>query len=100
MASSSVALVVSLCNPMDCSPQGSSVHGILQAKILEWVAMSPSTGSAQHRDQTCVSCISFIAGTFFTTEPPGKPTDDLNRVNFNVVPAVGFSLWGHTLMGK
>ena len=100
MASGSVALVVSLCNPMDCSPSGSSVHGILQAKTLEWVAMSPSTGSSQYRDQTCVSCIPFIAGRFFTTEPPGKSTNDLNRVNINGVSDVGFSLWGHTLMEK
>ena len=39
-----------LCDPMDCSPQGSSVHGILQARILEWVAISFSRGSPQPRD--------------------------------------------------
>ena len=39
-----------LCDPMDCSPPGSSVHGILQARILEWVAMSSSRGSSQPRD--------------------------------------------------
>ena len=42
----SVALAVSLCDPMDCSPTGSSVHGILQARILEWVAMPSSRGSS------------------------------------------------------
>ena len=47
-----------LCDPMDCSPPGSSVHGILQARILEWVAMSSSRGSSQIRDQNCISCIS------------------------------------------
>ena len=47
-----------LCNPMDCSPPGSSVHGILQARVLEWVAISSSRGSSWPRDQTCVSCIS------------------------------------------
>ena len=41
-----------LCNPMDCSLPGSSDHGILQARILEWVAMPSSRGSSQHRDQT------------------------------------------------
>ena len=46
-----------LCNPMDCSPPGSSVHGILQARILEWVAVSFSRGSSQPRDRTQVSCI-------------------------------------------
>ena len=44
-----------LCNPMDCSLSGSSVHGILQAKILEWVAISFSRASSQPRDLTWVS---------------------------------------------
>ena len=44
-------------NPMDCSPPGSSVHGVLQARILEWVAISFSRGSSQPRNQTWVSCI-------------------------------------------
>ena len=46
-----------LCDPMDCSPPGSSVHGILQARTLEWVAISISRGSSQPRDPTQVSCI-------------------------------------------
>ena len=50
-------LYPTLCDPMDCSPPGSSVHGILQARILEWVVISFSRGSSQHRDQTWVSCI-------------------------------------------
>ena len=45
-----------LCNPVDCSPPGSSIHGILQARILEWVAISFSRGSSQPRDRTQVSC--------------------------------------------
>ena len=45
------------CNPMDCSPPGSSVHGIVQATILEWVAISFSRGSSWPRDRTCVFCI-------------------------------------------
>ena len=56
-------LCPTLCNPIDYSPQGSSVHGILQARILEWVAMPSSWASSQPRDQTQVSC---IAGGFFT----------------------------------
>ena len=44
---------LTLCNPMDCSPPGSSVHGVFQARILEWVAISSSRGSSQPRDQTC-----------------------------------------------
>ena len=45
-------LCLTLCNPMVCSPTGSSVHGISQARILEWVAMPFSRGSSQPRDQT------------------------------------------------
>ena len=52
-----------LCDPVDCSPPGFSVHGIPQARILEWVATSFSRGSSPPRDRTCVSCIG----------PPGKP---------------------------
>ena len=63
-------LCLTLCDPMDCSPPGSSVHGILQARILEWVAIPFSRGSSQPRDWTQVSC---TASRFFTTEPPGKP---------------------------
>ena len=46
-----------LCNPINCSLPGSSVHGIFQARVLEWVAISFSRGSSQPRDQTQVSCI-------------------------------------------
>ena len=46
-----------LCNPMDCLPPGSSVHGTFQARILEWIS---SRGSSWPRGQTCVSCISCI----------------------------------------
>ena len=59
---------------MDYSLPDSSVHGILQARILEWVAISFSRGSPQPRDQTCISYVSCIAGGFFTTESPGKPS--------------------------
>ena len=49
-----------LCDPRDCSPPGSSVHGILQARILEWVAMPSSRGSSPPRDRTHVSWLSCI----------------------------------------
>ena len=80
---------LNLCNPMDCSPPGSSVHGILQARILEWVAMPSSRGSSGPRDQTWISC---TAGRFFTTEPPRKPaycrvsSVQLSRVQLCVTP--------------
>ena len=54
---------LTLCNPMDCSLLGSSVHGIFQARILEWVAIPFSRGSSQLRSQSRVSC---VAGGFFT----------------------------------
>ena len=49
-----------LCDPMNCSPPGSSIHGIFQARILEWVAISYSRGSSQTRDQTHISWVSCI----------------------------------------
>ena len=57
---------LTLCNPMDCGPPGSSVHGILQAKILEWVAISSSRGSSQPRDSTSITCVSCMGGRSFT----------------------------------
>ena len=63
-ALSSVAQTcLTLGDPMDCSPPGSSVHGILQAGILEWAAMPSSRGSSQPRDRTQVSS---TTGRFFT----------------------------------
>ena len=59
----SLQLCPALCNPIGYSVPGSSVHAILQARILEWVARPFSMGSSQLRDWTCVSC---IAGRFFT----------------------------------
>ena len=51
---------LTLCNPMDCSPPGSSVHGIFQARTLEWVAISFSRRSSRPRDWTRISCVSCI----------------------------------------
>ena len=64
---------LTLWDSMDCNPPSCPIHGILQARVLEWVAMSSSSGSSQARDQTCVSCGFCIAGRFFTSEPQGKP---------------------------
>ena len=62
-----VALVVqscsALCDPVDCTLVGSSVHGILQARVLEWIAIPFSIGTSQPRDRTLVSC---ITGRSFT----------------------------------
>ena len=57
-----IQLCLTLCDPMDCSPPGSSVHGILQARIQEWVAIPFSRGSSLPRDQTQVSR---LEGGFF-----------------------------------
>ena len=62
-------LCLTLCDTMDSSPSASSVHGIFQARILEWVTISFSRGSSQPRDQMHVSC---IAGIFFTCWATGE----------------------------
>ena len=59
-----------ISDSVDCGPPGSSVHGTLQARILEWIRISSPRGSSQPRDQAHVSC---TGRGFFTTEPPGKP---------------------------
>ena len=61
-----------LWDPEDCSLQAFSVHGILQTRILEWVAMPSSRGSSQSRNLTHISCSSCNAGELFTTRPPGE----------------------------
>ena len=63
-------LCPTLCNPMDCSLSGFSVHGILQARILEWVDFPFSRGSSQPRDQTQVSLIDSLP-----SKPPGQPNN-------------------------
>ena len=60
-----------LGDPMDCSPLSSSVHGISQARMLEWVAISSSRGSSPPRDRTRVCC---VGRQVPTAEPPGRRT--------------------------
>ena len=55
------------CDPMDCRLSGSSLHRVLQARVLEWVVISFSRGSSQPRDRIFISC---LASKFFTIEPP------------------------------
>ena len=81
-------LCLTVCHPMDYSPPGSSVHGILQGRILEWVAILFSRGSSLPRDRTQVSCVS---GRCFTVWALGKSETPLN-----------FKIWeleGDQLMG-
>ena len=68
---------LTLCDPMDCSPPGSSVHGVLHARILEWVAIPFSRGPSRPRDRTHVSWVSCLADGFFTTEPQGCYVQDV-----------------------
>ena len=86
---------LTLCNPIDCSPPGSSVHGILQARILEWVAISFSRGSSRPRNQTRVSCTAGIVfiiwatreapvnATFFRKSVRAKYRSIYIRINFS-----------------
>ena len=95
---------LTLCNPLDYSPPGSSVHEILQARILERVAIPFSKGSSQPRDWTYVSC---LAGRFFTiwaireaSYDPIPKTFQLHSLQIqistrNVVP----SIWGCAVLG-
>ena len=68
----SLQLCPTFCDPIHCRPPGSSVHGILQARVLEWVAMPSSKESFQPRNWTCVSYVFRIAGGFLSLVPPGK----------------------------
>ena len=65
---------LTLCNPMEYSLPGSSVHGIFQARVLEWIAISFSRGSSRPRDRTHVFCVSFICRQWHPTPVllPGK----------------------------
>ena len=64
---------LTFCGPVHCSTPGSSVHGILQARILERVAISDSRGSSRPRDQNHASRVSYIVSVI-TTVLPGKTT--------------------------
>ena len=87
-----------LCHPMDCSPPGFSVHGIVQARILEWVAISSSRGSSQPRDWTCTSCIGrrilYHWATWEATVSPGKSQN--HCLNWGLTPA--FLILAHAVL--
>ena len=70
---------LTLCDPADCSPPGSSVHGILQARTLEWAAISCSRGSFQPRGWTWVCFISCIGRCILTTSPTWEVRSILNK---------------------
>ena len=70
MHAKSLQLCPTLCDPMDYSLLGSSVHRILQARILAWIAMRACRMSSRPKDRTWIS---YTGRQILTTEPPGKP---------------------------
>ena len=85
-------LCPALCDSMDCSPSGSPVYGISQARILVWIVISFPRGSSQPRDWTCIY---FISGRFFTTVPPGKCLA-VNRTSNSVLYSTPGLNWAWT----
>ena len=77
MHAKSLQLSLTLCDPMDYSPPGSSVHGILQARILEWVAISFSRGFSTTRDEPASLTFPALAGEFFTTSSTWEATSTI-----------------------
>ena len=73
LCTKSLQSCLTLCDPLDCNPPGSSVHRILQARILELVAIPFSRGSSWPRDWTCISCVSCIAGDSLLQSHWGSP---------------------------
>ena len=74
-------LCSTLCGPMDCSPPGPCVHGILQARILEWLAIFSSRGSfPTQRLNPCLSCLLHWQMDPLLLAPPGKPFLRLKRM--------------------
>ena len=95
---------LTLCDPTDCSPPGSSVYGISKARILEWVAISSSTGSSQPRDQTRISCIG--RQILYRWSPQGSPFTWLKRkwkslshIRLFATPWTIYSLPGSSVLG-
>ena len=88
MRAKSLRVCPILCDAMDCSLPGSSVHGVLQAQILEWVAKPSSRGSSQPRNQTHISYISCIGRRFFTTSTTWEAQEEMCFV-LKMLRAVG-----------
>ena len=84
-------LYPTICDPMDLSPPGSSVHGIFQAGILEWVAISFSRGTSWPRDRTWVS---YTAGRFFTIWAPREARPSKGKLKTILAhPHIRVSYW-------
>ena len=93
----SLQLCPTLCDPMDCSLPGSSVHGILQARIVEWVTMPSSRGSSRRKDQTCLSYISWVGRQFlyqeWHLESAPHPSGIHDVKHLDLVQSVGKKWW-------
>ena len=81
---------LTLCDPMDCRLPGSSIHGIFQARILKWVAISFSRGSSWPRDWTQISC---ITGRFFTFWATGRAQENKVYTVSIVSPPICHEWW-------
>ena len=89
-------LCLTLCKPMEYSLPRSSVHGILQARILEWVAISSSREFSRPRDRTQAPASPVLAGGFFTTAPPEKSQHGCTSykyINIQIMEGVLIFLW-------
>ena len=84
----------SLC-PMNCSPPGSSGHGIAKARILEWVVISSSRESSQPRDWTCISCI----GRLFTSALSGNPLEIYTYMQIHIIMHIHMKKVNYLLKG-
>ena len=82
-----------LCDPMGCSPPGSSDHGILQTRILEWVAMPSTRASSQTRDQTHIATSPALAGRFLTINTTWKPFLTAKEHNHHLKQNVRFPFY-------
>ena len=79
--------------PMDCSPPVASVHRILQARILEWIAFDSSRGSSWQRDQTRVSCLLPWQASSLSLVPPGKHTLGIEPLSIQYQFYINDFLW-------
>ena len=93
-------MCLTLCNPKDCGPPGSSVCGILQASVLEWVAIPFPRGSSQPRDWTQVSCITGIFFTIWATRGLEIGVDWIKSVEEFWKNSICVSCFGSYIRGK
>ena len=84
---------VGLWGPVVCSPPSFSVHGILQARILEWMTISYSKGSSRPRDQTCISCSSVGRQFLYHYRHLGGPFGKMMTKGHHLVGACGRPYW-------